>query len=51
MWIISQGEYLTCLCENGNVVPIAQQSKKISRVMKSSLVSETLLLNKETDGG
>ena len=45
----SQGVYLICLYENGNMIPVVWQSYKVSRVTKSLHVSETLVLNEGAD--
>lgn len=42
---------MICLCGNGNVVPVAWQSLKISRVKKSPLTSEVFVQNEEADAG
>ena len=48
----SQGGYVVFLKgENGKVAPIRWQSKKLSRVTKSPLASETLALGEAADAG
>ena len=47
----SQGAYIICLFGNDKVVPVVWQSKKISRVTKSPLASETLALSEGADAG
>ena len=48
----SQGGILVFLLgENDSVVPISWQSKKLTRVTKSPLASETLALNEAADSG
>ena len=49
---VSQDAYIVFLLEKNNmVVPIAWQSKKICRVTKSPLASETLSLSEVADAG
>jgi len=45
----SQGAYIILLHGNGKVIPITWQSKKVSRVTKSPLASETLALGEGAD--
>ena len=45
----SQGAYLILLHGNGKVVPVSWQSKKLIRVTKSPLASETLALGEGAD--
>ena len=47
----SQGAYIICLSGNDKMVPVVWQSKKISRVTKSPLASETLALSEGSDAG
>ena len=48
----SQGAYIVFLRgRNGKVVPISWQSKKLSRITKSPLASETLALSEVADAG
>ena len=48
----SQGAFIVLLKgENNFVAPISWQSKKLNRVTKSPLASETLVLNEGTDAG
>ena len=47
----SQGGYIIFLLGNGQLVPILWQSKKLQRVTKSPLASETLALGETADAG
>ena len=48
----SQGAHIIFLYgENGKILPISWQSKKLRRVTKSPLASETLALSDAADGG
>ena len=45
----SQGAYIIFLSDGKNIVPLSWQSKKLSRVTKSPLASETMALGEGAD--
>ena len=47
----SQGAYIVFLCGNNKVSPITWKSKKLDRVTKSPLASETMALSEAADAG
>ena len=47
----SQGGFIIFLSGNGSITPIMWQSKKLNRVTKSPLASETMELAEAADGG
>ena len=47
----SQGAFIVFLKGEGKVTPILWQSKKLKRVTKSPLASETLALGEAADAG
>ena len=47
----SQGAHIVFLCGNGLVSPITWRSKKLDRVTKSPLASETMALSESADAG
>ena len=48
---VSQGAQMVLLCGNNRAVPISWKSKKLERVTKSLMASETMALAESPDAG
>ena len=48
---VSQGAQMVILCGNNRAIPITWKSKKLDRVSKNSMASETMALAQSADTG